>query len=88
MAAGGAARVEVTRENFAGMLPLVLRAIQDATFIAFDTEFSGLTTSRASRYFVLDNHQQRYEKMRDSATNFGLLQTGLSCFCWDDKKQR
>lgn len=37
--------MDVTRENFAQLLPLVIESIKAAEFIAFDTEFSGTSIS-------------------------------------------
>jgi len=33
--------MDVTRENFKELLPLISKSIEGADFIAFDTEFSG-----------------------------------------------
>lgn len=33
----------------------------------------------------MDSIQQRYEKLRDSAENFSLLQFGLTCFTWSQE---
>jgi hypothetical protein len=35
--------MDVTRDNFASLLPLIRESIHKADFIAFDTEFSGKT---------------------------------------------
>jgi len=37
--------MDVTRENFAELLPLIIQSIQEADFIGFDTEFSGIIHS-------------------------------------------
>ncbi len=34
--------MDVTRENFAELLPLIRESIAQAEFIGFDTEFSGI----------------------------------------------
>ena len=33
--------MDVTRDNFADLLPLIRESIHEAEFIGFDTEFSG-----------------------------------------------
>jgi hypothetical protein len=33
--------MDVTRKNFADLLPLIIESIHQAEFIGFDTEFSG-----------------------------------------------
>jgi hypothetical protein len=34
--------MDVTRENFASLMPLIKESIAAAEFIGFDTEFSGM----------------------------------------------
>ena len=36
--------MDVTRENFATLMPLIKESIAEAEFIGFDTEFSGKLT--------------------------------------------
>ena len=80
--------VVVSRTNYAALLPRVLDDIRECDFVAFDCEFTGLLAARASRYSALDDVAARYAKLRDSATAFGLLQLGLSCFRWDQARAR
>jgi hypothetical protein len=35
--------MDITKNNFLEMLPLIRKSIASADFIAFDTEFSGLS---------------------------------------------
>lgn len=70
----------VTKDNFSNLLPSILHHIKDAEFITFDTELTGLTTSPGSRYFYYDDPNDRYRKLKDSATSFGVLQFGLCAF--------
>jgi poly(A)-specific ribonuclease len=78
----------VTKENFIEILPQVLEAIKTATFIAFDTELTGLQLTRAHRNSNLDDLVTRYGKLRESVSNFGLLQVGLACFKWSESRQK
>jgi hypothetical protein len=39
--------MDVTRENFATLMPLIKESIAAAEFIGFDTEFSGKISSPA-----------------------------------------
>ena len=78
--------VEVTADNFASKLPSILSAIDSAHFASFDTELSGLVLAKSSKNCVLDEAQGRYEKVRESASSFCLLQFGLSLFIWNSSK--
>lgn len=71
---------EVTRENFFDLLPAISESIRQAAFVTFDTELTGLSAARHSQYGYFDTPQERYTKVKHSATNFGLLQYGISCF--------
>lgn len=70
----------ISKGNFINLLPSILHHIREADFVAFDTELTGLTTGSASKYFYYDDIPERYRKLRDSATNFGILQFGLSAW--------
>lgn len=80
--------LEVTRDNYVSQLPNILKTISASQFITFDTELTGLCMNRASRYSALDEAEQRYLKIRDSAINFGLIQVGLTAFQWHSKKSK
>lgn len=80
--------IEVVKDNFFEILPSIFSAIDAASFVTIDTELSGLCASKAQRYSILDDAQERYLKLRDSALNFGLLQFGLSAFIWNEEKQK
>lgn len=70
----------VTRHNFDRLLPRILRLLEDASFVAVDTELSGLCTHRSQRYSIFDDLQQRYSKLVESASSFALLQFGLAVY--------
>lgn len=76
----------VTRANFDKVLPHVMSALEEATFVTIDTELSGLCAFRSNRYSIFDDLPSRYAKLADSATNFALLQFGLGVFKWDEAK--
>lgn len=78
----------VTRGNFAQVLPQVLEDIKSATFIALDTELTGLQLTRAHKNSQMDDLITRYGKLRESVSSFGLLQVGLACFKWSDTRQK
>ena len=76
----------VTRSNFASVLPRVLEDIKTSEFTALDTELTGLHLTRNHRNSQLDDLVTRYGKLRESVSNFGLLQVGLACFKWSPSK--
>ena len=78
----------VTRANFATLLPSILHHIKCAEFITIDAEMTGLTTGPNSKYRPYDEIQERYRKLRDSASNFGMLQLGIAAFNYDTKNNR
>ncbi|ORX91701.1 CAF1-domain-containing protein [Basidiobolus meristosporus CBS 931.73] len=80
--------MEVLRGTLDSQLPLIEKAIEEADFLSFDAEFSGLHNSLSLRSHPLDDLQTRYEKYRKNAQEFLVVQFGLTCFKWsgeDDK---
>ena len=55
--------------------------------IKFHHILKGLQSSKMQSYFYLDDTQQRYEKLRDSAETFSLLQFGMTCFSWNSSSK-
>ena len=69
--------MDVTRENFREVYDHVEKTISDATFIAIDGEFSGVTNSMYN-YTNYDAPEERYHKLRHNASDFLLMQFGKS----------
>lgn len=88
MVASPAKWTSVTRTNFSVVLPQVLEDIKSSNFVAMDTELTGLALTRAHRNSNLDDLVARYAKLRESVSNFGLLQVGLACFKWSPSRQK
>lgn len=78
----------VTRSNFTQIMPQVLADIETSTFIAMDTELTGLQLTRAHKNSQMDDLIARYAKLRESVSSFGLLQVGLACFKWNAARQK
>ena len=76
----------VTRSNFSSILPQVLEDIKCSEFVALDTELTGLHLTRNHRNSQIDDLVTRYGKLRESVSNFGLLQVGVACFTWSPSK--
>ena len=56
--------MEVTADNFHEVLPVVERAIDDATFVAIDGEFTGLSLgTEGTPQNAMDTADERYTKV-------------------------
>ncbi|CAM0142935.1 unnamed protein product [Umbelopsis sp. WA50703] len=78
--------MEVLRSTFLEKLPIVKRAIEDADYIAIDTELTGLNRP-INGYRATDDLAARYEKVSQSAREFLIIQFGLACFKWNAAKR-
>ncbi|XP_022243473.1 poly(A)-specific ribonuclease PARN-like [Limulus polyphemus] len=78
--------MEITKKNFKEALSVVEAAIQEASFLSIDGEFTGLCTEMSIHRF--DTARERYMKLRETASNFLLIQFGLSTFHYDAEKDR
>lgn len=82
--------MEVVRTNFTEALPLIKDAIDKSVFIAFDTELTGtlsvccyikgLDSSGKKRSEIYDTIEERYQKVKDSATQFIISQYPFNFF--------
>ncbi|KAL6051456.1 CAF1-domain-containing protein [Balamuthia mandrillaris] len=70
--------VEVTRENWETVKPSILAALREATFVALDTEFSGLGADKRGR--MAQNLEDRYQAISKVVQSHSLLQLGVSIF--------
>ncbi len=78
--------MEVTRSNFKEALPVISKAIEDSSFIAIDTEFSGLTARK--RENAMDTCDERYQKLASGVKDFTIMQFGICTFGWDDERKQ
>ncbi|KAI6646571.1 Poly(A)-specific ribonuclease PARN-like domain-containing protein 1 [Oopsacas minuta] len=72
--------VEVTRSNFQETLPLVQQVIDQCSFFAIDSEFTGLESSSATEKTLFDSPEERYIKLKQNAEAFTISQFGLACY--------
>nr|CAB3264978.1 poly(A)-specific ribonuclease PARN [Phallusia mammillata] len=79
--------MDVTRDNFRQTLPLVKQAIKEASFIAIDGEFTGLSNGSFNTT-AYDSPPQRYLKLHSNTHNFLLIQFGMCAFRWSDESQK
>ncbi|XP_047346953.1 pre-piRNA 3'-exonuclease trimmer-like [Vespa velutina] len=69
--------VEVTKKNFEKVLPMVKEALEEADFIAFDSEFTGLNSDDInSSYF--NTTEEQYEYLRKTTESFIIIQFGIT----------
>eukprot|EP00092_Neocalanus_flemingeri_P106421 GFUD01136549.1.p1 GENE.GFUD01136549.1~~GFUD01136549.1.p1 ORF type:complete len:612 (+),score=182.67 GFUD01136549.1:44-1879(+) len=73
--------MEITSRNFKERLPEIEAAIDSASFLAIDGEFTGLNAYRGISPF--DTPSERYDKLQESARQFLLVQFGLCTFHYD-----
>jgi poly(A)-specific ribonuclease len=72
--------MEVTRLNYAQVLPRLLADIRSATFLVYDMEQTGIAADRRLQNTSIDTLQHRYLKLRRSISSFYPLQFGLCTF--------
>eukprot|EP00727_Mastigamoeba_balamuthi_P002587 m51a1_g12325 putative poly -specific ribonuclease parn (513) ;mRNA; r:445642-447749 len=79
--------MDVVVSNFVETFPAVVEAIRGASFVALDTELTGLAGSSGDlKRFLLDTPQQRYDRQRSSL--YLVIQLGVACFRWDPEHSR
>jgi len=81
--------MQVDRENFWKTLPIFRRAVEEAEFVAIDTEFSGLTLDPSKNVIrKFDPPHRRYEMACHSANHFSILQLGVCTFQYSADKSK
>lgn len=71
---------EVTACNFESLAPEIEAAIASATFVAIDTEFTGLVRGPDATPSLFDSIEERYAKLRHTVTSYYVCQLGLCTF--------
>jgi len=56
--------MDITQNNFIEKLPLIKKSIQTADFIAYDTEFSGLSIGFDDKQHDYDTIEDKYQKLK------------------------
>ena len=77
--------MDVTRHNFKEALLEVKTLLPQASFIGFDTEFTGLgsDTPNNLKGTPFDTLEERYYWRQFNTKNYNLIQLGLSIFIYD-----
>jgi len=75
--------MDVTRANFESVLKGLDEDLKSSSFLAIDTEFTGLEDDVRST--GLDTPAERYHKLREGSMKFLVVQFGLSIFTYDNE---
>jgi len=79
--------MDITNENFAEQLPLVLKSIRTADFMAYDAEFSGLSIGFDDVKHEYDAVEARYQKYKHNCQRMNAFQIGLCTFKWNQMEK-
>ncbi|XP_014667058.1 PREDICTED: poly(A)-specific ribonuclease PARN-like domain-containing protein 1 [Priapulus caudatus] len=80
--------VEVLKSSFEGILPVIEACIKDCSFIAIDTEFTGLSSNELNKNSLFDDGAARYIKQKDHIKQVTVSQIGISIFTEVPKENR
>ncbi|XP_069960246.1 pre-piRNA 3'-exonuclease trimmer isoform X2 [Cherax quadricarinatus] len=72
--------VDITTNNFNNILPEILSDVKSSSFVALDTEFTGLLADAAFKGSLFDGGPQRYQKLVSNIRRFTVCQLGLAVF--------
>lgn len=78
--------MEILRSSFLQSLPTISEAINSASLLAIDAEFSGLNVKWGVEN-SFDTPQERYSKLKEGSKEFIIIQFGLCTFTWDEKQE-
>ncbi|KAH9505297.1 hypothetical protein Btru_059193 [Bulinus truncatus] len=80
--------MEITRHNFHEELDNIIAAINDCSFLAIDGEFTGLDSGDCGHAAPFDTPVERYNKLRNGASDFLLIQFGLCTFTANENEEK
>ena len=80
--------MDITSANFMEELPLISRSIASAEFIAFDSEFSGLSVGFEDKQHDYDSVEDKYQKLKHNCSRMNAFQFGIATFKWDASKKQ
>ena len=90
--------MDVTKDNFVELLPIIKDSIRSAEFIGFDTEFSGITPlflnlfpfntglniGYGDKQHDYDTVEDRYQKLKHNCSRMNTFQVGFATYHWDE----
>ncbi|XP_012149652.1 pre-piRNA 3'-exonuclease trimmer isoform X2 [Megachile rotundata] len=71
---------EVLDENFNEVYLQLEKLVNNASFIAIDTELTGISADTEVKYSFFDSLDARYKKLKDTIENFTIIQYGITVF--------
>lgn len=77
--------MDITADNFEANLDLIKKSIHSADFIAFDSEFSGLSIDFEDKQHDYDTVEDKYQKVKHNCSRMNAFQFGVTTFKWDEK---
>ncbi|XP_067928512.1 poly(A)-specific ribonuclease PNLDC1-like [Watersipora subatra] len=72
--------VDVTRQTFMELLPVIKGKIDQAVFVAVDLEFTGLNINSHTKSSLFDSADDRYQKAKRNIQDFTIAQFGLAAY--------
>ncbi|KAG2370681.1 hypothetical protein C9374_014675 [Naegleria lovaniensis] len=78
--------IDVTKINFEEKLAEIKELLPKTSFISFDLEMTGLELDEEHKIMPIDTIEDRYLKLRDSASQFEVVQFGL-CLWFVEKPE-
>ena len=78
--------MDITVSNFSELLPMMIKSIETADFIALDTEFSGLSIGFEDQTHGFDQAEQRYQKLKHCVDRCNAFQIGWTTYKWDENQ--
>jgi hypothetical protein len=80
--------MDITQHNFLESLPFVEDSLATADFVAFDTEFSGLSVGYDDEGNDYDTIEDKYQKLKHCCQRMNAFQIGVATYKWDAAKKK
>nr|XP_031827939.1 pre-piRNA 3'-exonuclease trimmer-like isoform X1 [Nomia melanderi] len=71
---------DIIDKNFEESYPDVHSAIKEASFVAIDTEFTGIQSNDGQKYSFIDSLDKRYESLKKNIEPYIIIQCGIAAF--------